>query len=41
LGRFVLGLGISHAPLVSARGHRYRKALATMRGYLDDLDAAP
>jgi probable F420-dependent oxidoreductase len=35
-GRFLLGLGISHAPLVD----RYEKPLATMRGYLDSLDAA-
>jgi probable F420-dependent oxidoreductase len=40
-GRFVLGLGVSHAPLVSARGHQYGKPLATMRSYLDDMDAAP
>jgi probable F420-dependent oxidoreductase len=35
-GRFLLGLGISHAPLID----RYEKPLATMRGYLDSLDAA-
>src|SRR4051794_35667401 len=35
-GRFLLGLGISHAPLVD----RYEKPLTTMRGYLDSLDAA-
>src|SRR3954469_10610161 len=35
-GRFLLGLGISHAPLVE----QYQKPLATMRGYLDSLDAA-
>jgi probable F420-dependent oxidoreductase len=40
-GRFVLGLGVSHAPLVSARGHQYGKPLATMRSYLDEMDAAP
>jgi probable F420-dependent oxidoreductase len=40
-GRFLLGLGISHAPLVD-RGEpgRYRRPLATMRAYLDSLDAA-
>ena len=40
-GRFVLGLGVSHAPLVSdLRGHQYDKPLATMRAYLDRMDAA-
>jgi probable F420-dependent oxidoreductase len=38
-GRFVLGLGVSHAPLVERmRGHDYGKPLAAMRGYLDALD---
>jgi probable F420-dependent oxidoreductase len=41
-GRFVLGLGVSHAPLVEQlRGHRYQKPLATMRSYLDAMDRAP
>ena len=40
-GRFVLGLGVSHAPLVSGvRGHEYTKPVATMRAYLDGMDAA-
>jgi probable F420-dependent oxidoreductase len=41
-GRFVLGLGVSHAPLVSdVRGHEYsNKPVATMRAYLDAMDAA-
>ena len=41
-GRLVLGLGISHAPLVD-RDHpnRYSRPLATMRSYLDELDSAP
>ncbi len=40
-GRFVLGLGVSHAPLVSdIRGHEYKKPVATMRKYLDDMDRA-
>jgi len=31
-GRFLLGLGVSHVPLVEdARGHQYRQPLATMR----------
>jgi probable F420-dependent oxidoreductase len=37
-GRFVLGLGVSHLPLVQARGHDYGKPLAAMRAYLDALD---
>ncbi len=41
-GRFVLGLGVSHAPLVERmRGHSYGRPLAAMREYLDALDAAP
>jgi probable F420-dependent oxidoreductase len=40
-GRFVLGIGVSHAPLVDARGHRYQRPLDKMRGYLDAMDAAP
>jgi probable F420-dependent oxidoreductase len=38
--RFVLGLGVSHVPLVSnLRGHEYGKPLAAMRAYLDGMDA--
>ena len=41
-GRFVLGLGVSHAPLVERmRGHSYGKPLTAMREYLDAMDAAP
>jgi probable F420-dependent oxidoreductase len=40
-GRFVLGIGVSHGPLVDARGHRYQQPLDKMRGYLDAMDAAP
>jgi probable F420-dependent oxidoreductase len=41
-GRFVLGLGVSHAPLVERmRGHSYGRPLTAMREYLDALDAAP
>jgi probable F420-dependent oxidoreductase len=40
-GRFVLGVGVSHAPIVDARGHRYQRPLDRMRGYLDAMDAAP
>ena len=39
--RFVLGLGVSHVPLVEGRrGHVYGKPIATMRAYLDGMDAA-
>jgi probable F420-dependent oxidoreductase len=40
--RFLLGLGVSHIPLVEQlRGHRYDKPVATMRAYLDAMDQAP
>lgn len=39
-GRFILGLGISHAPLVEIRGLRYGKPLGLMRAYLDEMDRA-
>ena len=36
--RFILGLGVSHRPMVEGvRGHRYDKPLATMAAYLDGL----
>ncbi len=39
--RFVLGLGVSHIPLVQQqRGHEYEKPVAKMRSYLDAMDAA-
>lgn len=37
-GRFLLGLGVSHAPAVAARGHDYAKPLSAMSRYLDALD---
>jgi probable F420-dependent oxidoreductase len=41
-GRFLLGLGVSHAPVVERlRGHSYGPPLATMRAYLAAMDAAP
>jgi probable F420-dependent oxidoreductase len=40
-GRFVLGVGVSHGPLVDARGHHYSKPLEKTRAYLDAMDAAP
>ncbi|MFF3665706.1 LLM class F420-dependent oxidoreductase [Microtetraspora malaysiensis] len=39
-GRFVLGIGVSHAPLVQSRGHDYRRPVAAMAGYLDAMDQA-
>jgi probable F420-dependent oxidoreductase len=40
--RFLLGLGVSHIPLVEKmRGHRYDKPVPTMRAYLDAMDKAP
>jgi len=40
-GRFLLGLGVSHAPLVEAmRGHKYEKPLANMRNYLEAMHKA-
>lgn len=38
--RFILGLGVSHRPLIDARGHTYGKPVATMRAYLDAMAAA-
>ena len=41
-GRFILGLGVSHAGAVARRGHEYAaRPLAKMREYLDAMDAAP
>jgi probable F420-dependent oxidoreductase len=40
--RFVLGLGVSHQPLVERlRGHDYHSPLAYMRDYLAAMDRAP
>jgi len=37
--RFVLGLGVSHIPLVEGvRGHRYDKPLGAMSAYLDGIN---
>src|SRR5579864_5504883 len=39
-GRFLLGMGASHAFIVEGmRGHTYRKPVATMRAYLEAMDA--
>ncbi len=41
-GRFILGLGVSHAPMVEdLRGHSYGKPVATMRAYLERMARAP
>jgi probable F420-dependent oxidoreductase len=40
-GRFVLGLGASHGPLVGLRGHEYERPLARVREVLDGMDSAP
>jgi probable F420-dependent oxidoreductase len=37
-GRFILGLGVSHAPIVDALGHAYQRPLAKMEKFLDELD---
>jgi probable F420-dependent oxidoreductase len=39
-GRFLLGIGVSHAPSVASRGHEYAKPIATMSAYLDAMDEA-
>src|SRR5690348_6678904 len=38
--RFILGLGVSHVPMVEGvRGHRYEKPVPVMRRYLDGITA--
>jgi probable F420-dependent oxidoreductase len=37
-GRFVLGIGVSHQPLLDVRGQDYSKPLAMMRSYLAGMD---
>ena len=39
--RFLLGLGVSHAPTVKTRGQSYARPLEYMRRYLEAMDAAP
>ena len=40
--RFLLGLGVSHKPMVEGvRGLAYGKPVATMRSYLEKMDASP
>ena len=38
-GRFLLGIGASHPPLLAVRGHTDRRPLKTMGAYLDVMDA--
>lgn len=40
-GRFLLGLGVSHAYSVSRRGAEYSRPVSTMREYLEAMDRAP
>src|SRR3954451_24604626 len=41
-GRFLLGIGVSHRPMVQQqRGHTYGKPVATMRAYLEAMREAP
>ena len=39
-GRFLLGIGVSHAPSVAARGSVYERPVTRMRAYLDAMEAA-
>jgi probable F420-dependent oxidoreductase len=39
-GRFVLGVGVSHAPSVATRGGTYGPPIETMRAYLDAMAGA-
>jgi len=40
--RFILGLGVSHVPMVErVRGHKYGKPVTTMRTYLESMFATP
>ncbi|MCL2581477.1 MAG: TIGR03620 family F420-dependent LLM class oxidoreductase [Streptosporangiales bacterium] len=37
-GRFILGVGVSHAPLVTKLGHEYVKPYSKMEKFLDELE---
>jgi len=39
-GRFVLGIGVSHAPSVAIRGGTYGRPIEAMRAYLDAMNRA-
>jgi probable F420-dependent oxidoreductase len=38
--RFILGIGVSHAPSVAIRGHDYARPFSAMKDYLDRMDQA-
>jgi alkanesulfonate monooxygenase SsuD/methylene tetrahydromethanopterin reductase-like flavin-dependent oxidoreductase (luciferase family) len=38
--RFILGIGVSHKPVVANRGHTYDKPYGYMKGYLPQLNEA-
>lgn len=38
--RFILGIGVSHAPMVERRGHRYDRPVTSMQTYLDAMSNA-
>jgi probable F420-dependent oxidoreductase len=40
-GRFILGIGVSHAPSVARRGSRYERPLERMVSYLDAMESVP
>ncbi len=40
-GRFILGIGVSHAPTVKLRGHEYDRPYSAMVEYLDAIPGAP
>jgi probable F420-dependent oxidoreductase len=40
-GRFLLGIGVSHAPVVKMRGARYDKPVESMTSYIDAMEKAP
>lgn len=40
-GRFILGIGVSHAPTVKLRGHDYERPYSAMRDYLEAMSSAP
>jgi probable F420-dependent oxidoreductase len=39
-GRFLLGIGVSHAPYVAMRGAVYERPVSRMRAYLDAMETA-
>jgi probable F420-dependent oxidoreductase len=39
-GRFILGVGVSHAPTVARRGGHYHQPLEYLRAYLDAMERA-